>query len=412
MKKISTILTVFILWGQSSLFLKAQNIHPKLLPYYQVLKTQGKSPIDFMREKISRYDLLIFDDALHPAQEPFDFYQQLIRDAVFGQKLHYVFLEILPVTAQRHLDAFLNAPTKNHQLLYPAFQQTFDGYASNYKTYFDLLEAVWEVNQQLPDSDKIRVMGTDIPLLWAGIEYKTDWQNFRKTLKGRDYNLYRVILDAMKGFKQGKKGIFLTNTRHAYKGVRNKQGDFHWNCGTFFAQNHPGKTYAIRIHNISLDIYKQVKKEAQTAQGLDRVKYRWIRMEQGIWDAAFEALGEKPVTISLKGNVFGKAAYLGNHSLTAREGQTMFDAYDALVMLKPLEQLHFSGRVGAVYTLDFQQEMIRRLKVLNNPTEIKALLKQHNMASLKAYVKSLAKDAPAKPNPLIKLLGSKEAWKK
>ena len=398
--------------GQGDWLLQAQTIHPKLRPYYQTLKTQGNPPIDFMREQINHYDLLIFDDALHPAQEPFDFYQQLIRDKVFGQKLHYVFLEILPVTAQRYLDAFLNAPTRNHQLLYPAFQQTFNGYANNYQTYFDLLDTVWEVNQRLAMPDKIKVMATDIPLLWAGIGHKTDWENFRKILKGRDYNLYRVILDVMQDFKKGKKGIFLTNTRHAYKGIRNKKGQFHWNCGTFFAQNHPGKTYAIRIHNISLDIYKQVKKEAQTAQGLDRVKYRWIRMEQGLWDAAFEANQAKPVAISLKNNVFGRAAYVGNHGLTAQQGQTIYDAYDALVMLKPLEKLQFSGRVGAVYTPDFQQEMVRRLKVLNNPTEIKALLHQHKASSLEAYVKSLAKDIPRQPNPLLKQLGNKDEWKK
>ncbi|OJJ23000.1 hypothetical protein BKI52_01205 [marine bacterium AO1-C] len=411
MKKISTTFVLLIIWGLTG-WLNAQHIHPKLRPYYQVLKNQGKPPIDFMLEKIKVHDLLIFDDALHPAQEPFDFYKRLIRNPRFGQKLHYVFLEILPVTAQRHLDAFLNAPTKSHQLLYPAFQQTFDGYASNYKTYFDLMDAVWEANQRLATSDRIRVMGTDIPLLWAGIENKVDWQNFRKILKGRDYNLYRVILDAMKDFKQGKKGIFLTNTRHAYKGIRNKQGQFHWNCGTFFAQNHPDKTYSIRIHNISLDIYKQVKKEGQTAQGLDRVKYRWIRMEKGLWDAAFEASGEKPVAISLKNNVFGKAAYVGNHNLTAQKGQTIYDAYDALVMLAPLEKLHFSGKVGAVYTPDFQQEMIRRLKVLNNPKELKALLHQNKANSLEAYVASLTKNTPMKPSPLIKQLGSKEEWKK
>ena len=91
---------------------KAQNIHPKLLPYYQVLKTKGFPPVKFMLEKINTHDLLIFDDGLHLAQEPFDFYQQLIKNKAFAKTLNYVFLEILPVTAQRHLDAFLNSPNK------------------------------------------------------------------------------------------------------------------------------------------------------------------------------------------------------------------------------------------------------------------------------------------------------------
>lgn len=391
---------------------KAQSIHPRLLPYYQVLKKQGVPPVKFMLDKINTYDLLIFDDALHLAQEPFDFYQQLIKNKAFAKTLNYIFLEILPVTAQRHIDAFLKSPNKNQALLYPAFQQTFDAYPINYKTYFDLLDTIWEVNQRLSKKDKIRVMGVDIPLLWEGIQTKDDWINYRKILKGRDYNLYQVILESMAKFKQAKKGVFLTNTRHAYKGIKNKQGKLIWNCATFFTQRHPGKTYSVRIHNVNLNIYKKLKTEAQTTQGLDQVKYRWIRMENGLWDAAFEANGEQPVAISLKNNVFGNAAYTGNHSLIAQAGQNMYNAYDALVMLAPLEKLHFAAKVGAVYTPEFQKEMIRRLKILNTPAQIKALLRENKVNSLENFVKELSKDSPIRPNSLIKQLRGKNTWKK
>ena len=41
-----------------------------------------------------------------------------------------------------------------------------------------------------------------------------------------------------------------------------------------------------------------------------------------------------PIAISLKDNVFGKTDYIGNHMLNVADGQTMYDAYDALIFLK------------------------------------------------------------------------------
>jgi hypothetical protein len=42
--------------------------------YLQVLRQQGQEPIPFVIGKLDTFDLLIFDDALHIAVEPFEFY--------------------------------------------------------------------------------------------------------------------------------------------------------------------------------------------------------------------------------------------------------------------------------------------------------------------------------------------------
>ena len=59
--------------------------------YLKVIKEEGVSPLNFIQQKIDRYDLLIFDDALHSAVEPFEYYQELIND--FGDNIDYVFIE-------------------------------------------------------------------------------------------------------------------------------------------------------------------------------------------------------------------------------------------------------------------------------------------------------------------------------
>jgi hypothetical protein len=50
----------------------------RLQSYIDVLETRGKEPVNFVLDKLDEFDLLIFDDAWHPAVEPFQFYQQLI----------------------------------------------------------------------------------------------------------------------------------------------------------------------------------------------------------------------------------------------------------------------------------------------------------------------------------------------
>ena len=133
-----------------------------------------------------------------------------------------------------------------------------------------------------------------------------------------------LSLEAMEHFKAGKKGKLLTNTRHAYKGIKQKNGQYFWDTGTFFAQWHPGKTYSIRLHNVALSIraIKPVDPEtSQTLQGMERLDYKFVRMARGLWDTAFRANGDRPVAIPLAHNVFGQEPYIGNHQPEALPDQ-------------------------------------------------------------------------------------------
>ena len=67
--------------------------------------------------------------------------------------------------------------------------------------------------------------------------------------------------------------------------------------GTFLHRWHPGKTYSLRIHNLSLFIEaERPEGEAavRTTEGMERMEYHWGRMADGLWDSAFAALGDRP----------------------------------------------------------------------------------------------------------------------
>jgi len=369
--------------------------------YLNVLNEKGKTPIDFVNNVLIDHDLLIFDDALHLAKEPFDFYQQLVRDSFFISNVKYIFIEVFSITSQPYIDKYINNPVKDSTILLPVFQNDFSGLGWHYKTYLDLFGTLWDVNSKLPEPEKIKIVFVDQPVYWEGIHTRNDYNLFQKSLVARDYFMYKMISQTLNNFKDGNKGIFLTNTRHAYKNIRNSNNNLYWNTGTFFYHWHPGKTYSIRFHNVNLSIKSESDRKTNiSTEGMEKYSYSWIRMENGLWDKAFRENGNVPVAISLEDNIFGKANYVGNHMANVPDNQTMYDAYDGLIFLAPLEELHFSGTLGFIYTESFIPELKRRIKLLHGE-QLPDFLSENEADSLDDFIKQLMTPQKPKKNKFV-----------
>ncbi len=374
--------------------------------YLNALKEQGREPIGFTLNKLDTFDLVIFDDALHNAAEPFDFYQELISRSEFVEKAGYIFVEIFSTDHQRYIDAYLNTAPEDTMLLLPVFQNDYSGTGWNARTYLDLLRTVYRVNRSLPETQRLKVIAVSNPFYWEAIKTPQDLEIARRSLTGRDYFMYLMILRQLNNFEDARKGIFLTNTRHAYKGIRNRAGRFYWNTGTFFHQWHPGKTCSIRMHNLSLYITAEVPDDSithKTTAGMERMRYSWVRVDSGNWDRAFRAYGNKPVAVPLAGTPFGQAPYIGNHMLDAAAGQTMFDAYDAVIFLAPIEELHQTATFDFIYTAAFRSELERRYRILYTPQQIRDKLAGQGVAGLQQLFE---KQFAAQPKKIHALSGS------
>lgn len=386
----------------------------KLEPYIKTLKEKGKEPVEFVIDKLNAYDLILFDDALHTAVEPFEFYTDLIKNSKFREKVKYIFLEAVSLNQQTALDRYFNSETEDLRLLYPAFQNDFSGLGWRYKTYFDFLQSIWKVNSQLPAKDRLRVIAVNAPAYWKDINTPRDLDLFRISLIGNDYTMYQIMLAYLNYFNSGKKGIFLTNTRHAYKHIKNKNNDYYLNCGTFFNIYNYGKTYSVRFHNVNLSFegIKQIDaKTSKTTEGLEDKVIKWVRMEKGLWDSAFELNGNKPVAFDLKDTPFGKADYIGNHMLNAAANQTVYDAYDALIFLSPIENLHKSAMVDYIYTDEFLTELERRFKILYTDQQIEQILSESGKKSIKEYIAGQYCFEAQIIDPLVKEVGPIDEWK-
>ena len=108
----------------------------------------------------------------------------------------------------------------------------------------------------------------------------------------------------------------------------------------------------------------------RTTQGLERVEYRFVRVDDGAWDRAFAANGDRPTALRIAGTPFGRTPYIGNHMLDVAPGTTMADAYDAVVYLGPVERWRKSVTAGELYTAEFRAELVRRYHVLYTAQEL------------------------------------------
>ena len=381
-------------------------------PYLDAVQEKGVNPATYVVEKLGQHDLILFDDSNHQAQEPFDFYIQLLSDASFLKLRPTLYIELFGIEEQPHIDAFLAAPEKDLSLLFPVFQSTYTPHGFQMKSYFDLMEAVYETNQSLSAEGRLRVISVSSPAFWPAIETMEDYRAFQKTLPGRDYTMYRAILDDLQGQGDGSKGVFLTNTRHAYTSIRKPNGEFFWNTGTFFRQWHPGKSFSIRIHGPQLFIEAVYANTAdRDAQGLSSKKYRWGRMEQGLWDSAFKQNNDVPVAFDLNGTPFGAADYVGNHMVEAAPGQHMAEAYDGLIFLVPLDSLRATEKVDYIYTEDFLREIERRLMIYRTQEELDRAMERAGVSDLRALVISQTRPSAEKPLLPAGTLGPIDAWK-
>jgi len=382
-----------------------------LSSHVAALERLGRDPLEFSLQKLKEHDLLIFDDGLHTASDPFDFYQRLIRSSQFQQLSPKIFLEVIPVNRQPAIDAYLSTKPEQPRLLYPAFQ---DQFGWPYTSYFDLLHTIYEVNQSLPVGKKIEVIAVSTPAMWGEIKTAQDWNIFVETNHiARDYHMYGMIRDALDDFSSGRKGIFLTNTRHAYLRLKRKDQTPVWSTAAFFNNWHPGKAYSIRFNAPALlvEAPRDLSGQVRSAAGMEEYKFRWARTAKGLWDEAFRANGSRPVAISLADTVFGGAPYIGNLMLSVAPSQTMQDANDAIIFLRDIETLRQTALTSEIYTPAFKRELMRRYKITRSTDQLSEELRQNGVRNLKQLIDKTYAAQPAGILEEAKGLGPIDEWR-
>tara|TARA_R110000868_G_scaffold19664_2_gene84457 strand:+ start:4036 stop:5247 length:1212 start_codon:yes stop_codon:yes gene_type:complete len=372
------------------------------------LANAGMDPIEFATSALGSHELLIFDDAVHSALDPWVFYQSLLEAPDFNTQLTDIFVETLPVNEQPRLDAYFNTYPAEPDLLLPVLQSAaITGW--RYRSYPDLFATIHAINAEREPANRIRVHAVSRPAYWAQIETPADFHTYiGPALAGRDAQMYAVIYRALDRLSGDRRGMFLTNTRHAYNGLHRSDGSLIWNTATYFRQWHPGHSLSIRFNGPLLYVEQRSddSDRGATAEGLENIQYSWVRADQGQWDRVFAQAGDRSVAISLTGTAFGEAPYAGNSMLSAAPGQTMADVYDAVIHLGPVTGWQNAADYADIYTPEFRREVARRYRAAYSPDDLAAFLDSENLADLDALTDELANGRPVRPLPQALAVGA------
>ena len=95
----------------------SEPIDPRLAPYVEALREKVQKPTELILDALERHDLILLDDAVHTAVEPFEFYQQLVRLPGLQEQAPAIFVEVLTVDQQDNLDRYLTSEPEDLSLL-------------------------------------------------------------------------------------------------------------------------------------------------------------------------------------------------------------------------------------------------------------------------------------------------------
>ncbi|MBR9824696.1 MAG: hypothetical protein GYB36_02695 [Alphaproteobacteria bacterium] len=360
----------------------------------------GQAPAQFVYDALDEHALVIFDDGLHNLEAPWTFFRELIASEAFAMRARHVFIETWSVNDQPHIDAYLSTYPEDQTLLYPAMQNAaIHGW--RYASYIDLLSAIHAFNENRAGDERLQVHAVSTPAYWGEIETPADFENYIGIAQsGRDGFMYSAIRRTLDNMSGEERGVFLTNTRHAYTGLRSRDGQLFWNTATYFAERYPDQTYSIRINAPFLIIEREAGDQSSpaTGEGLEQIEYRWGRADDGRWDAAFATHQDMPVGIELTGTSFGASPYIGNLMLNAAPGQSMEDVYDGLIHLGPISEMQTARTFHEIYTPAYRAEVARRYRNAYTPDDLQTYIERNGVETLESFIELLAEPDPSAPS--------------
>lgn len=300
-------------------------------PYVTFLERPHPAPVDYVMGLFDRYDVVVLCERAHPEFTQWDFIYDLVRDRRFIYRVGHVFTEYGLRNTQPVLDQFLNAPDLSQPDIAAGALRVMRGsfmwpYWNN-TNFYEYLQKLYRLNQTLPEERRIRHYFTDVALDWNAIHSSQDFYAIIRA--HRDRQMSEVVVGKMveiTASEPRKKCLVVMNYRHAFGPLRSRRGKLLENTGGYLYEAMPGRVANVLLVNLTPIVPSDAVFVAAPAQG-------------GVWDAAFEETGNRPVGFDLAGSPFGEDGfdfYPFDPTMAARYRYR--DAFTGYVFDRPLDQ--------------------------------------------------------------------------
>jgi uncharacterized iron-regulated protein len=331
-----------------------ENPDQHLNPFVDFLKQEARDPHEFLMKVLADKQLVILGE-VHHRPRYWAFNCSLVKAADFPRRVGVIYME-LPYNDQPLIDQFLAADKYDPQPVIEMLRNIFwMGWPD--QSMLDFFKTVWEVNQQLPTQQRLRVVLVDMARPWKNIEKRGDWRQYE--VDRNQLMADNVVKDLREHAADPRHALFIVGYMHAMqigpKGAPEKSAGCH-------LKEELGKENIFAVFPHSPVIANMGGVGGRIALGL--------------FESAFAALDNRPMAFPLDHGPFGEQIF--DASLDDPTTEPFHNAFQAYLYLGPVENEVFSSIINGFYSDDFLQEMDRRYRLMNG----QGLKKGCNLASL------------------------------
>ncbi len=262
-------------------------------PYVRFLKKQNTSPVDYVIGLFDNYDVVVLCERAHPEMTQYDFIFNVIKDPRFIEKAGIVFTEIGQKGNQEFIDKFMNTDSLserqvNENILHITRNEASHPAWTNYNMYL-YLQRLYKLNRTLPPEKRVRHYFTDAPVDWSAIKTQKDYQEYEhKFIWNRDSLMAQTVIDIMNNppATEGKhkKCLVIMNCRHAFDLTDRLPWVNSSNTFEYIKDAFGSRAANVLINTRVITIYP---------------------VSGGVWDDAFERVGNRPLGFDFQGSPFG-----------------------------------------------------------------------------------------------------------
>ena len=292
--------------------------------YADFIVKGAKDPVDYLFSLFTKYDIVVISERMHPEYSQYEFIFKVLKDKRFSDNVGNIFTECGSVSYQDSLDHYLLSHFENEDALNRATARLQVNSSAiwplwNNTNLYDMFKTVNEVNQALPDSNKIHWYFTDLPVNWKTATHETHISGY--TNPKRDSLMAVRVIETYKkvlSHEKRSKALVIMNTYHGYGLAPNGRNCFGSTTG-YIMKALPGKVANVMMNTESM-------------------QYLWafIPVQKGKWDAAFRLLGNPAAGFSFAGSPFGEDHF--DARFAQIRGLNYKDVFTGFIFHTPLDK--------------------------------------------------------------------------
>ncbi len=321
------------------------HVSPKIKSYVDFIDNRHTSAADYVLHLFERYDIVILGERDHRDTTQYDLIEQIVSDPRFIDKVGHVMTEIGVYNMTDEIDRIVNSSYASDKAFEAALWSAYKNldYTPLWENtnFYQYLCSIYRINRNLPASRKIHISLLDMPFSWRQAEGMTHEQ-FHTVLQMWEQkdlimanNTLTELYKLFEGTDTRKKALIILNAPHSYAVDHGKRNSRY--AGQMIMERFPE-----RVANILLN---------RTKKGSDELT------QNGKWDAAFAACGNKSIGFDLAGTPFGEDCF----DLNPRCFNGKYkEIYHGFIFYKPVEEWVFGLGIPNPSDSDFEEELAGR----------------------------------------------------